>query len=212
MHTPLHMGAPHGHLMQTGPASRVGSIQALAGEMMLRVVVAFIAICCGPPLLGRTIRDVDFRNFTYTIADRTITLSEGKGRAEDPNDPSVVTEVTRIDVTYGDLTGDSSDEAVVVLGFRMGGTGYFTTGYVFANDDQIPSRVATFAGGDRAIGGIVTATVENLQLLVERNEGSCSTCVTSIVTTRYRLQDGRLIVVGTSRQSPADSAAAPVSD
>jgi len=111
--------------------------------------------------------------------------------------------VEKVSVTYGDLNGDSSDEAAVTLYYTGGGTGAYSKGFLFSLQNGRLKLLTTFAGGDRADGGIKKVRIADGILSVQRNEpermndvvvGLC--CPKYLITTTYRWDGRRLIQVG----------------
>jgi hypothetical protein len=153
-----------------------------------------------------SIRDVDLKNFEYRpycIGEEpdAVTVKDGSFSEEIDQDGWVERFYFSIfEITYGDLTGDGREEAVVLSVCNTGGTGNFSEGFIFGADGSGGARLLTrIPGGDRADGGLRTARVENRQLIIESNDpgelgGSC--CPEFIITTRYRLAGERLVQIG----------------
>lgn len=80
-----------------------------------------------------SIRAIDFNNFTFSLAEGgigpsgSIKLSQGHYRDSDS-----FSFVGLNSVTYRDLDGDGTEEALVILG-ASGGGGYSTHGFVFTD-------------------------------------------------------------------------------
>lgn len=140
------------------------------------------------------------RNATYTgILDVPVTLSAGRFEGE-PFEPGgasrpVVTLVPGI-IARGDLTGDGSAEAVVVLASNSGGSGVFPFLAVVQDADGRPGHIATVALDDRIKvaglgidGGILFAD------LVEHGPGDPMCCPSRSVRREWRLEDGELVQV-----------------
>ena len=70
-------------------------------------------------------------------------------------------------VSYGDVTGDGQEEAIVVLSLLTGGSGMAGCVYVYAWDQRRPKLLWAFDTGDRAYGGLRRVKAENGRLLVE---------------------------------------------
>jgi hypothetical protein len=151
----------------------------------LLALAGLLAACAGP---ARSIRSVDFGELRYDLAGQEVQLHDGEHRATGPDDWNV----SRVEVSYGDLTGDGREEAAVVVRFDGGGSGSFSSGFVYALAAGEPTLLARFDGGDRADGGILEATVSGAELVVERERGTALCCAEEIVTTRYRLGAGGL--------------------
>ena len=159
----------------------------------------------GKGAVDQQIRKVDFKNFTYepdcTGDDHEkITVKNGEFSREKQMEGYVDHFYLNVTgVSYGDLNGDNSEEAVVLTVCNTGGTGNFSEGFIYSLKDEKPVLFAKIPGGDRAEGGLRTARVENGQLVVESNEegpqgGAC--CPEYIVTTRYDVSTGKLRQVG----------------
>lgn len=142
------------------------------------------------------IRQVDFKNFTYQLEGRTVQLRNGKRPARNDNEYSI----NDANTSYGDVTGDGQEEAVIILRYDGGGTGSYTFGYLYSVQNGRPILLTTLKGGDRADGGIVSANIENELLILKRNVpekengvavGLC--CPKYVETVRYRW-DGRGLV------------------
>jgi hypothetical protein len=148
-----------------------------------------------------TIRDVDFRNFVYPVEGHDVPLTNGRCEMPYWADPDVITlSAAVLSVEYGRLDDDSTEEAVVVLGFRTGGSGYFTSAYVYALRDGHPALLTTLPGGDRAIGGIHSVRIWRHELEVVRESGKTACCPEQLVTNWYRWNGSRLDAVRTVRQ------------
>jgi len=141
------------------------------------------------------IRQVDFKNFTYEPFcagedSSKITVKNGEYSREKGDDKL---SLNVFEVSYGDLTGDGSDEAVVLTVCNTGGTGQFSEGFIYGMKEGKPALLARIEGGDRAYGGLRSAKVENGILIVGRNDvgeqgGAC--CPEFVVTSKYKL-DGK---------------------
>lgn len=165
--------------------------------LLLTAIFAFAAAAA-----QAQIRNVDFKNFTYSVLSldgdsrEQVTVRDGSFSRMEEDDKYYfgVTEVS-----YGDLTGDGAEEAVVSVIVNTGGTGNFTSGIIFTMKRGKPVVLTEFVGGDRAYGGLVSATVENGILIVERNApgpsgGAC--CAEFIDTTRYKWNGSALVEFG----------------
>lgn len=151
------------------------------------------------------IRGVDFKNFTYQPdcageESKKVTVKNGEFSSEKQADGYVDRFYFKVmNVSYGDLNGDNSEEAIVLTVCNTGGTGNFTEGFIYSLKDGKPTLFATIPGGDRADGGLRTARVDNGQLVVESNDpgpdgGAC--CPQFVITTRYDVSTGKLKQVG----------------
>ncbi|MEP6902334.1 MAG: hypothetical protein ABJA66_11325 [Actinomycetota bacterium] len=151
------------------------------------------------------IRKVDFKNFTFepncTGEDtQKITVKKGEYTLDKGDDKLYFTVEN---VTYGDLSGDKDDEAIILTVCNTGGTGQFSEGFIYGMKDGKPELLARIEGGDRADGGLRMAKVENGLLVVERNGagetgGAC--CPEFVVTSKYKLEGKNLKQVGGDQQ------------
>jgi len=122
------------------------------------------------------IRQVDFQNFAFrpsclrhtgtpdqveqwqlSGAGESIIVTNGVFQSD--------TSATQMDfrvskVVYGDLTGDGNKEAIVTTVCNTGGSEIFSEGFIYGMVDGQPRVLAVISGGDRADGGILSATVE----------------------------------------------------
>jgi hypothetical protein len=147
------------------------------------------------------IRKVDFKNFTYepycvSEDKQKVTVKNGE-YSRDKGDDQMFFNV--MSVTYGDVDGDRSEDAIILTNCNTGGTGQFSEGFIYALRDGKPALLSRIEGGDRADGGLRTAKVENGLLVVERNGvgetgGAC--CPEYVVTSKYKLEGKNLKQIG----------------
>ena len=156
-------------------------------------------------------RRVDFRNFTFRTGDDLIRVRRGQGTYRTTDGVEFTYEVERVQAAYGDLTGDGREEAVVVLHYNGGGTGYFSKGFIFDGSKRRLTLLTTFEGGDRADGGIREVNIRDGLLRVQRNEpermnnvpvGLC--CPLYLLTKTYRWDGRGLIQVGETQKVEVD--------
>lgn len=153
----------------------------------------------------KTIRQVDFRNFTFEpyctgeTPDKII-VKNGEFSEEKHEDGYVDRFYFKIfAIEYGDLNGDRMEEAVLLSVCNTGGTGNFTEGFIFGMNGDKPRLLARIPGGDRAYGGLRSAKVEKGLLVVESNDvgemgGAC--CPEFVVTSRFKLFGDEIKPVG----------------
>ncbi len=70
-------------------------------------------------------------------------------------------------ITYGDVTGDGEEEALVELYAEAGGTEASEDVYIYTQQGGNPVLLWKFATGDRADGGLRRIAAENGELVVE---------------------------------------------
>ncbi len=176
-----------------------------------------MVICCAAVsgMARQSIRDVDWRNFSYPLevggvpaevhwlsaVRRTdaATLIDGKYVVPDGSDDVRSRLVTFDSVNYGALTGINSTVAVVVLTYHSGGTATWQYVYLFATQSSNPQLLAWLRTGSRADQGLreVSTSDGDLILVVndpDRRRGDC--CSTGTITTRYQWVRDSFSVVG----------------
>jgi hypothetical protein len=173
------------------------------------VIIAWGAVPAWAQSSSGAIRRVDWHNFTYQPhclgGAEQIQVKNGeysRGRVDDPTTDRVSFKVQ--EVTYGDITDDRVDEAVVVTVCNTGGTGQFTDGVVLGMYHGQPIPLLSLGMGDRAHGGIAGVQSSKGLLQVGRfgtdSGGAC--CPEYIETITYRLEGSRLIEVGQPTRKP----------
>jgi hypothetical protein len=123
------------------------------------------------------IHQIDFKNFTYPkLPTAKCSMNEVRltnGRYDSPAEiagkrPAVdCWSVVLGSVTYGDITGDGEEEAIIELYAEAGGTEASEDVYVYALRGGNPVLLWKFATGDRADGGLRRIAAENSELVVE---------------------------------------------
>jgi hypothetical protein len=157
------------------------------------------------------IRRIDFKNFTYhphCAGEETETIKVKNG--EFSREKQMQDYVDRLyfsvfAVEYGDVDADRVEEAIVLTVCNTGGTGNFSEGFIYKLRNGRPQVISSIAGGDRAYGGLVSATVKDGMLVVERNdpgENGASCCPEFIETQKYKMTNGKLIEVGMPSKRP----------
>lgn len=116
------------------------------------------------------IRKIDFKNFTYpwtkdlsTKDEKTFTLKDG----EIPFEREGQMGVSLAKIEYADVTGDDTDEAILVISLQTGGSAVPNLVYIYTAENEIPKLLWSFDTGDRAQGGLKGVYAENGKLVVE---------------------------------------------
>lgn len=129
----------------------------------------------------------DFRNFPYPLPrgwqhpeTKEITLEGGKVKPvatdvdEDMSDEERAERkssrrigMSYVNAKYLDVTGDGSDEAIVVLKVETGGAAIPQLVYIYEWKDGKPELIWNFRTGDRADGGLKDIRSENGLLTIE---------------------------------------------
>ena len=161
------------------------------------------------------IHSVDFRTFNYRPAclrlesspaeveqtqlsgsGESVITTNGIFKNDSPDDPL---DFRVLEITYGNLT--SNEVAIVTTVCSTGGSGNFSEAFVFGMVNSQPKLLAVINGGDRANGGIHSATVTNGLLRVERFGTSGGACCPEWIEIRnYKWRDGKLVSVGLERR------------
>jgi len=151
------------------------------------------------------IRQVDFNNFTYKPYcagedTREVTVKNSEFLEEKQTEGYTERLYFKaFSVSYGDLNGDSKDEAFVMTLCNIGGEGYTSEGFVYTLKDGKPALVTRIQGGDRAQGGLRSAKVEKGMFIVERyavDETGSACCPEFVVTTNYKWTGREFVEVG----------------
>lgn len=143
---------------------------------------------------ANNIRNIDFRNFEYRPActdSAAVEVIDGEAELEDGGFFSVS------EIVFGDLTGNGTEEAVVLTTCNTGGTGVFHEGFIFTIRGGAPTLLARIEGGDTDRGGIRGAVIEDGRLLVERSQITREGEHVIEVTT-HRLVGNQLVTEGVS--------------
>jgi hypothetical protein len=170
----------------------------------------------------RSIRDIDFRNFSYPelptgkCSMSRVRVRDGKYGSVKNFSPGRTPKggcwaVDVAPIVYGDVTGDGQEEAMVVLYAEVGGTESSNDVFIYAMKNGKLTLLWKFATGDRADGGLRRIYAENGGLVVElagKNKiigsdlyapdgtltGAC--CPTVFTRTKYKWVRGRFVRSG----------------
>lgn len=114
-----------------------------------------------------SIRDADFRNFRYEFQGTSWTLRDSA--QQEVGDNGIVEEMGYYldDVLYGDVTGDGSEDAIVIVEGVTGGSAVPHWVFVYAAGPRGPRRLWSFETGDRAAGGLKDVYARDGMLVVE---------------------------------------------
>lgn len=174
-------------------------------QSVMVAMIVFFAV--GLP--AQTIRQVDFKNFTYPMSGPRFGHDHLKWL--DPSQPGHIQLVNGSDhaasptftfesVKYADVTGDGNDDAIVVLTFHSGGTQTSDYIYIYVFTDGKPKLLAYCYTGDRAYSGLYNVYGQHSMLVVELldpRKRSADCCSSGFVRTRYRWNGQRFDAVGT---------------
>jgi len=184
----------------------------------MRPLLLGILICLAPGSLFAqgSIRQIDFKNFTYPLSGPLLGHGElkwlGNPRDGYSNRKPVhlvngedSTGFTLKSVEFADVTGDGNEDAVVVLLYQTGGTQNTHYVYVYSFETGKPKLLAYCHTGSRGYSGLYKVYGERGTLVFElfdpkKLEGEC--CSSGFVRTRYRWREGRFEAVGVREYGP----------
>ena len=138
-----------------------------------------------PPLVEESIRSVDFRNFTYPVClnvkpeilpkTKSITLRNGELEiAKGTQGNSEPLNISLSNVSFGDLTKDGNEEAIVTLITLLYPHGSTACTYVYTWKENKVQLLWSYAFGTDAFGGLRRLSVEDGNLIVEEYVSSSS--------------------------------------
>lgn len=140
-----------------------------------------------------TIVEVEFENLTYPGIGGLTSCPMKDGDYCSP-DREVCATISA--PAFGDLDGDGLPEAAIALrAVFKGGNGSHSAGLVYALVDGKPKLIGRFAGGDRALGGILGYWIRKRRLIVERERASCSACRDGVEVNVFEWKENRLVLV-----------------
>jgi len=116
------------------------------------------------------IHQIDFQNgFLYSpvMGDIFRRLRVQNGEADDLGDPRGPS-FSVLRVIFGDIDGDTKDEAIVSTSYWGGGSGVFSDDFVYKIVGGKPEVISRFGIGDRSMGGVDKVWIENGIVYVRR--------------------------------------------
>jgi len=157
----------------------------------------------------KTIRQVDFKNFTYPLSSHM--LSHARLQWLDTSPGSIKERAIRLvngkdvsgftlqSVAYADLTGNGKEDAVVAVRYDSGSTQNTHYVYIYSMADGHPKLLAFCHTGGGANLGLHRAYGEQSQLVIEMldrqsTQGDC--CTSGFMRMRYRWHDGGFQISG----------------
>jgi hypothetical protein len=164
----------------------------------------------------KTIRQVDFKNFSYqlsshllgharlqwldvspggTIKGQTVRLVNGVTGKYAAGSPGF----TLQSIEYADVTGDGKEDAIVVLRYDSGSTQNTHYIYIYSMANGHPKLLAYCHTGGGTNLGLHKAYGEQAELVIEMLDrqnllGNC--CTTGFVRLRYKWHDGGFQISG----------------
>lgn len=184
-----------------------------------KIIVLTLTLLISSPAFSQqpssSIHSVDFANFTYPWTTglrvrggtKTFTLKDGKRpEIRDASGHVVEIGVYLEQVSYGDVTGDGIEDAVIVMSILTGVSAMPGQVYVYTLRGNHPKLLWSFSTGDRADGGFRKVYADNGELVAELNgpkrigEGLC--CPVRFTRTRYQWRGGRFRRKGRKEITP----------
>jgi len=102
-----------------------------------------------------TVRDIDWASRTYAVGGETCEVHDGEAEWNRGDGDQGYLWVT--EPTFGDLTGDGTEEAIIMTLLNTGGIGRFSSVLIFHMVDGSPVLLEELPGGDRGDGGLDNA-------------------------------------------------------
>jgi hypothetical protein len=202
--------------------------------MRLFALGILIGISTGFVSAQSSIRQVDFKNFSYPLSGPLLGHDDLKWLG-DPKDgyskrapihlvngkdlnkaSSFVMEGHEYiqwegfelqSVQYADVTGEGAEDAVVVLLYETGGTQTTNYVYIFKLEGGKPKLRAYCHTGDRAYSGLYKVYGQHGLLvfeLLDPQKRQGDCCSSRIIRTRYRWQNSRFVRVGIPEYRPVE--------
>lgn len=132
----------------------------------------------------KSVREVPWMNRTYGT-DRLVN-GYYQEFDESVSDTVPAVSVTILSVSFGDATGDGTEEALLIFGYAGGGAGNFLEAEVLELNDGKPELLGEIEGGDRAEGGIGSFEARDGAVVVGRFGGIGACCPQWIEFERWR--------------------------
>ena len=184
----------------------------------MRALLLGVLVCISTGFASaqRSIRQVDFKNFTYPLAGPLLGHDDLKWLGYPKDGYSKRAPIHLVNgadstgfslqsVVYADVTGDGTEDAIVALLYETGGTQTTNYVYIFKFDSGKPRLLAYCHTGDRAYSGLYGVYGEHGMLVFElldpqERQGDC--CSSRIVRTRYQWRNGGFVRAGVPEYGP----------
>ena len=118
-----------------------------------------------PETLYKSIREVDFKNFTYQFPefrDEAFTLKNGRKEQTKEEDGAGLG-----NIEYGDATNDGEEEAMLRIQPITGGNCQCEMVFIYTLKNNKPKLLWSFDTWDKAVGGLKQVYTKNGKLIVE---------------------------------------------
>lgn len=178
-------------------------------QITLLAIMLFFSYTVFSQQRSSSIRKIDFANFKYVgskglfptaeYETDSFILHNGKSKGTRKQYGMTLNKVS-----YGDVTGDNVEEAILTLSVDTEGSAGVNHVYIYTLEGGKPKFMWGFESGDRAWGGLKQVYAEGGNLIVElygrgtQVEGNLGStepvglcCPRSFTRTRYQWQDKR---------------------
>jgi hypothetical protein len=178
-------------------------------QITVLIITLFFSQASFTQQRSSSIRSIDFANFKYpgsrglfpTVEYETESFILHKGKAkETPKQYGM----TLVEISYGDVTGDGIEEAMINLNVETDGSAGVNHVYIYRLEGGKPKFLWGFESGDRAWGGLKQVYADGGYLVVElygrgtQVEGNLNSsesvglcCPRSFTRTRYQWRGNR---------------------
>ena len=166
------------------------------------------------PSPNSPIRSINFANFTYPAkpiyskGEKSLSLQNGKYQGRLSHGADIPYPVSLASLTYGDVTGDGVEEAIVILFENVKGTAIPYYVYIHTLEKGSPKLLWAFETGDRADGGLRQVYAQEGELVIEQYfnpdtlTGKCPACPTHFTRARYQWRGNTFRQKGKKRPYP----------
>ncbi len=173
-----------------------------------------------PPLTLDMLKNAGYSIILFDDVPQTLQMTDGIYQSgSDPAQPDYISARMGDLAAFGDLNGDSVDDAVVIINLNFGGTGVFTSVIAMINQNGVPVQPAPAPMEDLPL--VNTLAIQDGEIFIDAvihgiNDPNC--CPNQSITKTYRLFSNGLVLMhhttklldGSERiitiQSPADGA------
>lgn len=179
----------------------------LIWKLVVGAVLPALLLACSPGSSKRAPSPEQLGNITYhAVLDEPVTLQDGVYEGSPYSNMSVSRPtVTLIESTmaFGDVAGDDTDEAIVLLATNTGGSGVFFHLAVVRNQGGVPQHIGTIPLGDRVkVKTLAIIDRKIVASLVEHGPGDPMCCPMLAVYREWKLQDGKFAELDTKYKQP----------
>ncbi len=139
--------------------------------------------------------------FKLPVSQKTVKLLDGRYEAGSGADYLLISMADTM--AFGNINGDGLDDAAVILGENMGGSGMFESLVVVFNQGGVPAQWAVTQIGDRV--KVNAVAIQDHQVVLDMlvagpNDPMC--CPSLAETQTYRLTKGGLFLTGLTSKTP----------